>query len=199
MKALVLISGGIDSIVASYLMRELNLIFIHFDNGEYGDGKSLDKCKKLIKILGRGKLYVVSYGRMHKEISKCNDRYHCIFCKRLMYKISEKIAKKENCDYLITGENLGQVASQTLDNLKAIDNIDMIILRPLICFNKEEIIDIARKIKTFDVSTIKSICCSALPRKPVTKAKLEKVRKEERKLNINEIIKDVDARLITID
>ena len=108
-----------------------------------------------------------------------------------MYRIAEKIAQKEKCDFLITGENLGQVASQTLDNLKVLDDATkMIVLRPLLCNDKNDTIKIAKQIGTYDISIEHKDGCPFVPRKPLTKAKLEKVKAQEEKLNIQKMVDD---------
>lgn len=106
-----------------------------------------------------------------------------------MFRIAEKIAKKEKCKFLITGENLGQVASQTLENLTVANKaIKLPILRPLLGYDKNEIIILARKIETYDISIEPSVCCRAVPKKPITKARAEKIEFEENNLNIKELI-----------
>lgn len=197
MKALVLISGGIDSIVAAYLMQKkgLSLTFIHINNRPLADINTLPKTKKLIKILAKKfkknyKLFIVPNGEnLIKILEKCDKKYTCVLCRRLMYRIAEKIAKKEKCKYIITGENLSQVASQTLPNLIAENQaIKIIILRPLLCYNKEEIIKIAKKIGTFETSIEPGSCCKAVPKHPVTKANLNITKREETKISINKLI-----------
>ncbi len=193
-----LISGGIDSAVSSYIIlkEKFNVDFIHFDNQPLADKASLEKTKKLIKILAKQfkkkfKLYIVPHGKNHQELlTKTNFRYHCVLCRRLMYRIAERIAEKENYQYLITGENLGQVASQTLNNLAAETyNLKITILRPLLCYDKEEIIKLAKKIGTFEKSIQPGMCCNAVPKNPVTKAKIKNVKEQEKNLKTDKIIK----------
>ena len=106
-----------------------------------------------------------------------------------MFRVAEKIAEKEGCRFLLTGENLGQVASQTLDNLKIVsDSVKIPILRPLLCNDKEETKVIANKIGTYETSIMPGMCCSHVPRHPVTKARLSAVHAEEAKLDIADMV-----------
>lgn len=105
-----------------------------------------------------------------------------------MFRIAELIAKKEKADYLVTGENIGQVASQTLNNMKTTTKaVSMEILRPLLCYDKQEIINLAKKIGTYEISIKNTSCCKALPEHPCTSSNLLQIEKEEEKLNINEL------------
>lgn len=194
MKGVVLLSGGIDSPVAAKLMidQNVNLTAVHFDNQQYTDEETKKKAILLCKKIGIKKLYIVKHGAAQKEfMEKCNRRYQCIFCKRMMLRIAENIAEKEKADFLITGENLGQVASQTLDNMILTDSaVKIKILRPLLCFDKNEIINIAKKIGTYDISILKSIGCLAVPKNPITKGKIKIIETEEKKLNIAKLIEN---------
>jgi thiamine biosynthesis protein ThiI len=108
----------------------------------------------------------------------------------MMVKYAEKIAEKEKADALVMGDSLGQVASQTLQNLLVVDSaVKIPILRPLIGFDKEDIVKIARQIGTYELSILPSAGCTAVPNKPATRAKLEDILEEEKKLNIEEIVK----------
>ena len=188
MKAIILLSSGIDSPVAAYLMQKqgLELIGLNF---------VLEKSKnieKILKKLGIKKVYYINHKEILTQIkNNTNPKYTCILCKRIMYRIAEKLAKKQNAKFIITGDNLGQVASQTLDNLAVLDNaIKTPILRPLLCFDKNEIIDIAKNINTYELSENKK--CLFVPRHPSTKAKLEIIEKEESKLDIKSIINSLN-------
>ncbi|OGM01338.1 hypothetical protein A3K72_03085 [Candidatus Woesearchaeota archaeon RBG_13_36_6] len=199
MKGLLLISSGIDSPVAGYIMikRGVEIIAVHFNNLKEEDDKSLRTTKRLVKKLSqiankRIKLYIIQNHRNQRVImDNTNRRFQCVLCKRLMYRMAERIAKKEKCDFLITGENLGQVASQTLDNLKVLDDAtDMIVLRPLLCNDKNDTIKIAKQIGTYDISIEHKDTCAFVPKRPLTKAKLEKVKVQEEKLDIQKIVDD---------
>lgn len=197
-KAVSLLSSGIDSPVASYLMMEkgLDLIFIHFDNGSLSKN-TIPKVKKILALFSKKfnrklKLYIVPHEKNQLEIkNKCNNRYQCILCKRFMMKIATAIAAKEKASLIVTGENLSQVASQTLDNMAVIDSsTNLIILRPLLCMDKQESIDLAKKIGTYDLSIEKHIPCLIVPKDPMTKSNIKKVEFEESKLDINNLIDD---------
>lgn len=186
MKAVILLSPGIDSPVAAHMMKEKGLELIGL-NFFIGDHKAVDKIAQKLEI---NKVYHISHKEILTEIkNNTNPKYACILCKRMMYRIAEALAKKEKAEFIVTGENLGQVASQTLDNLTVLDNaINMPILRPLLCFDKNETIKIAKQIGTYELSENKK--CLFVPRHPATKARLEIVEKEELKLNIIKIINE---------
>ncbi len=193
MKALLLLSGGIDSPVAGYLMKnKLDLIAIHFDNQPFTDEKSLEKTKKLAKKIGIKKLYIIQHGKNQAEIIKnTNRKFQCILCRRIMFRVSEAIAKKESCKFLVTGENLGQVASQTLSNMATTDSaVKIPILRPLLCNDKVETMAIARKIDTYETSILPGMCCNMVPQNPATKSNLSFIENEESRINIKKIIDD---------
>ena len=199
MRGLLLISSGIDSPVAGYLMikKGVEIIAVHFNNLKEEDDKSLRTTKRLVKKLSqiankRIKLYIIQNHKNQRQImDNTNRRFQCVLCKRLMYRIAERIAKKEKCDFLITGENLGQVASQTLDNLRVLDYATkMIVLRPLLCNDKNDTIKIARQIGTYEISIEHRDTCAFVPKRPLTKAKLERVRMQEERLNIQRMIDD---------
>ena len=184
MKAVILLSPGIDSPVAAYLMKEkgISLIGLNFFMDNH---KAVDK---IAKKLGISNIHHISHKEILSEIkNNTNPKYTCLLCKRIMYRIAEALAKKEKADFIVTGENLGQVASQTLDNLYVLDeSIKTNVLRPLLCFDKNETIKIAKEIKTYELSENKK--CLFVPRHPATKAKLEIVEKEESKLDLNKIL-----------
>jgi thiamine biosynthesis protein ThiI len=208
MKAISLISGGIDSPVASYLAlkNKIDVVFLHFDNGSFYDKKELEKVKSIIELFSKKfskefKLYVCNLGIFHEKTIDLEIRkYHCILCKRTMFRVAEKIALIENADFLLSGENLSQVASQTKSNLKAIDSVTkLFVLRPLLSYDKEETIRIAKEIGTYEISTIKTIGCSAVPKNPATKSKTGFILKEEERLEIDKIIEKIfESRKIIV-
>lgn len=207
-KMLVLISGGIDSPVASYLMmkRGVDLDFIHFHSYPFTDQASIEKAEELVKILNRykngGKLYLAPIIDFQKEVVKKSDpKYRIILYRRLMYKVAERVAAKCGAKALVSGDNLGQVASQTIENLAVVgDGLALPIMRPLIGFDKEEIIALAKKINTYDVSIERhDDCCSIFsPKNPATKSRLDDIIKEEKKLKINRwverVLQAIEAR-----
>jgi len=190
MKGLLLLSSGIDSPVAGKLMIdkgiEVTALHFVFHHNEKEEKKVIDLAKKInVK-----ELFFAELKQAHDAYSeKCNPRFTCIYCKRMMLRIAEKLAEKQKCDFIITGENMGQVASQTLDNMAVIQGaVKMIVLQPLLSFDKNDTIKVARKIGTFDKSIEKSPGCPYLPQHPATTSRLEKVEYEEAKLDIDELI-----------
>jgi len=180
MRGVLLISTGIDSPVAGHLMKKqgMELIFVHMQH------EKTESAKKLMKSIDKdAKLITIDHKKNQETIMKsCNPRYQCVLCKRAMYRAAQTIAASTASDYIITGENLGQVASQTVENLKILDNsVSIPVLRPLIGFDKNEIVDIARQIGTFEQSTQGSGICPYLPNSPLTRAHLDKVLHEEQK------------------
>ncbi len=186
MKAMLLISGGFDSPVAGYLIKEKNveIIPIHFSYEPFTDNGPEIKAMTASKILGFKKPIVINISKECGKIAKeCKHKLYFILTKRLMMKLAEKEAKKLKCDFLITGENLSQVSSQTLMNLNAITKaVKIQILRPLLTYDKEEIIKIARKIGTYEVSIGPEVCDVLGPKHPATTCNLEEIENEEIKL-----------------
>jgi thiamine biosynthesis protein ThiI len=197
MKFVSLISSGIDSPVATYLFLDKSneLILLHADGRPYTDYREINNfislAKKLkVKSKSKMKFYLIPHGnnlKIYQE--KCNKKYTCVFCKRMLLRYAEKIVIEENANAIIMGDSLGQVASQTLYNIKVIDQaIQTPILRPLIGFDKEDIIKISKNIKTYDISILPKDNCNAVPSKPSTKTKLEIIYFEEKKLNIDKMV-----------
>lgn len=192
-KIVVLLSDGIDSSVASYyiIKRGCNAVFLHMKLSEEG----LEKTKKLFDVLNdydcNSELVVVDYKEELKNIvsnlKKINrEKYACVFCKKTMLKIAEKYAKENNCYAIVNGDNLGQVASQTLKNMAVISGgLELPILRPLIGFDKQEIINKAKEIGTYDISISKEIKCFAVPTHPITNADIREIRYIEERLERN--------------
>jgi len=189
-----LISGGIDSPVASYRMmqRGCRLIFVHFHSAPYLDKSSQEKVRELVKLLTRhqfaSRLYLVPFGEIQRQIVAAVMRpLRVVLYRRMMMRIAEAIAKKEKASALVTGESLAQVASQTLENLAVIEKAATLpILRPLVGMDKQEIIDQARRIGTFETSCIPDQDCCQLfvPRHPATKARLADVEEAESRLDL---------------
>ncbi len=175
MSVLSLISGGIDSPVATFLMlkKGVHTHILHF----YRDEEDLKKLKEILDILkNQGNLGRIFVAEHSKLFVRNFGRYNCIYCKILMVKVAEKLCKKAGGSAIVMGDNLGQVASQTLDNMLAISKATKIpIIRPLIGFDKEEIIEIAKKIGIYEISIKSQRRCPFLPKNPITKAKIEKI------------------------
>lgn len=191
-RAAVLISGGIDSPVAAYMMakRGIELISIHFASPPYtselAEMKVMDLLKKVAAYSGTITTYVVPFTEIQEAIRDfCPEEYFTLVMRRIMMKISDKIAKAQNCQALITGESVGQVASQTIYALGCTDcAADMPVFRPCIGMDKDEIIAISRKIDTFETSIqpYEDCCTVFTPKHPRTRPKLEDVIEAENKI-----------------
>jgi tRNA uracil 4-sulfurtransferase len=194
-----LISGGIDSPVAAYRMmqRGCRLIFVHFHGAPYQDNTSQEKVRQLAIILTRhqflSRLYLVPFGEIQRQIVASVARpLRVILYRRMMLRIAEAIARKEKAKALVTGESLGQVASQTLENIAVIQQAArQPVLRPLVGMDKQEIIDQARRIGTFEISSIPDQDCCQLfvPKHPATKARFSDVEQDETKFDVNELVR----------
>jgi tRNA uracil 4-sulfurtransferase len=197
-RLIALISGGIDSPVAAYRMmqRGCRVIFVHFHSAPYQDNTSQEKVRQLITTLTRhqflSRLYLVPFGEIQRQIVATVARpLRVILYRRMMLRIAEAIARKEKAKALVTGESLGQVASQTLDNMVVVQQAARLpILRPLVGMDKQEIIDQARRIGTFDTSAIPDQDCCQLfvPKHPATKARFADVEHDETKFAVNELV-----------
>lgn len=204
MKGLLLLSAGIDSPVAGHIMikKAVDVIAVHFDNRPLTDSKPLEIVKQLCKKIGIKRLYVIPHGTSQVELIKnTNPKLRCVLCRRLMFRVAEKISEKESCDFLITGENLAQVASQSLENMiTAKKAVSVEIIRPLLCLDKQETIDIAKQIGTYKISTQPSMCCVAVPKFPATRSKDHIAKKEEEKAASDKIVETAfsSARVIGI-
>ena len=197
-KVLVMLSGGIDSPVAAWRMmkRGAKAVFIHFHSYPYTDKASLEKAAELVEILAksnyRTQVYYVPFAEIQREIvTKTPAPFRVILYRRMMVRIAARIAEREGALALITGESLGQVASQTLANLKVIEDVARLpVLRPLIGDDKEEIVNLAQKIGTFEVSTLPhQDCCSLfVPDHPATNAAIEDAQSAEDPLEVDALV-----------
>ncbi len=197
-KALVLLSGGIDSPVAAYCAakRGVDIECIHFHSYPYTSDRAKEKVIDLLKALkpycGKTRLFVVSLTEIQREIhAKCPEEYMTILTRRFMMKIADRVAKENNCKAIFTGESLGQVASQTLDGLAVTTKAtDLPILRPLICMDKQEIVDVAVKIGTHDISIqpFEDCCTVFQPKHPATKPQVDKIEEAESLLDCDALI-----------
>lgn len=199
MKVVSLISGGIDSPVSTYLMLRngVEVVTLHLDNRPFTDEKQVNKALALVKHLecqfgNEIKTYVVPHGKNQAAFARnCKRKLGCVLCKRMMLRIAEMIAKKEGADAIVTGDSLAQVASQTLQNLMVeTQAVSIPILRPLIGFDKNETIEIARDIGTYEISILPGLCCTIVPKKPATQAKLEIILQEEERVDIAFLMKE---------
>ena len=194
-----LISGGFDSPVAAYRMmqRGCRIIFVHFHSVPYQDKTSQEKVRQLVQLLTRhqftSRLYMVPFAEIQRQIVAAVARpLRVVLYRRMMLRIAESIARQEKAKALITGESLGQVASQTLDNMAVIQQAARLpILRPLVGMDKQEIIDQARRIGTFEVSSVPDQDCCQLfvPKHPATKARFIDVEEDETKLDVKDLLR----------
>ncbi|MBU0457796.1 MAG: hypothetical protein ABH824_07715 [Nanoarchaeota archaeon] len=192
-RGIALLSGGIDSPVAIHLMKNrLDIIAVHFHQKPLTDEKEVDKVKELVKLLEINKVYLVPFVGVLKALTeKCNHKDYFILSKIVMFKAAELIAKKEKAKYLITGENLAQVSSQTLSNLSTITkNLSLEIFRPVLTYDKEEIIKVAKEIGTYEISKGPEICCLLGPKHPATKSEFEEIKKELDQLDLTILLEE---------
>ena len=207
-KGLLLLSGGIDSPVAGYMMakRGVTIEAVHFESFPYTSERAREKVLELASILaeyaGEVKVHVVSLTHIQEELVKaCQEDYFTLLLRRYMMTIAERVAKRRGCMALITGESLGQVASQTMQALGVTDNaVSMPVFRPCIGMDKEEIITISRKMGAFETSILPfEDCCTVFtPKHPKTKPELEKVLAEEQKLDFDALCDEAFESLYTI-
>jgi len=210
-KVICLLSGGIDSPVACWLAmkRGCPIILVYFDNVPLTDEattlRALDVARKLFEwsIGFPRKVYIVPHGKnLETFVRESPKKLTCILCKRTMYRIAERIAEMEKAEGIITGEAIGEQASQTLHNLRVLNEAatEYLVHRPLLGFNKLETEELAKKINTFKISIRKTKGCSAVPTRPATKAKLEIVKKAEQELDMEEMIQESvrATRILTV-
>lgn len=198
-KGLLLLSGGIDSPVAGYLMAKRGVVIdaLHFESFPYTSERAREKVVELASTMqdycGKIRLTVASVTEIQEEIkAKCNEDYFTLLLRRFMMRIAERIALERECKCMITGESLGQVASQTMNALNSTNSVveSLCVHRPLIAMDKEDIVKLSRKIGTFDISIqpFEDCCTVFTPRHPVTNPKLENILKEEEKLDVETLV-----------
>ena len=202
-KALLLLSGGIDSPVAAYLVgkRGLRLEAVHFHSYPYTSVQAKEKVIELAKIISKYcdeiKLHVVSFTEIQEQIHRhCDEEYMITIMRRIMMRVAERLCKQNGLGAIVTGESLGQVASQTMQSMNVTNSVVSIpVFRPVLAFDKEEIMDIAKKIKTYDTSILPyEDCCTVfLPKNPVIKPSIERAEKNESYLNIDELVENALA------
>ena len=207
-KAIAMLSGGIDSPVSTFMAmnRGLHITAAHFHSVPKTSPQSIDKVKMLVKQLtafqGQIKLYLIPVLEIQEAIAQHTDsRLRLILLRRIMLKIGKKIAETEKAKALVTGDSLGQVASQTLENMKATEEAtDMLVMRPLVALDKKFIIETAKKIGTFDISILPhdDACGLFTPKSPETKAQLKYVKEQCAKLDIENLINDAFQKAETV-
>jgi thiamine biosynthesis protein ThiI len=193
-----LFSGGIDSAVGLWLVmkRGSPVVLVYFDNGPFTDEATTEGAYRVAEVLFSWavgfprKVYVVQHGENLKQIMETHRKYSCLLCKRMMYRVAERLAEQLRAEGIVTGEAIGEQASQTLTNLRVLNAAvkEYPVHRPLLGFDKGETEAIARKIGTYKFSSKKAGACTAVPYQPSTKAKLEDVIKAEEKLDIEAMI-----------
>ena len=199
-RAALLLSGGIDSPVAGYCMmkRGVRCCAIHFQSppytGELARDKVMQLAREMAEYSGGMRVYLVPFTKCQLEIhEKCPEGLGTLITRRFMMRIAQEIAKQNECNALITGESLGQVASQTMESIVCTDAVcEMPVFRPLIGMDKTEIMDIAKRIGTYETSILPyEDCCTVFtPRHPVTKPKLDTMPKAESKLDVEALVKE---------
>ncbi len=199
-KGLLMMSGGIDSPVAGFLTlrKGVNLTAIHYASPPYTSGKALQKVVDLLETLanytadGKITLLVVPFTKIQNAIhTQANPTYMVTLMRRAMYKIASGICEKQKIDIIVNGESIGQVASQTLESMKVVNEVTNIpIIRPLATYDKEEIVEVARKIKTYDISIrpYEDCCTIFVPEHPIIKPRIDRVVNEEKKCDLEPLI-----------
>lgn len=199
-RALLMLSGGIDSPVAGYLTikRGVELYYLYFESRPHTSiearNKVINLAKKLEKYNSNGKLLVVNFTKIQETIYKNLDTDYLItIMRRMMYRIAEKLARKNKCLAIVNGESVGQVASQTLSSILAVNNVtNYPILRPLCSFDKLDIIEISKKIDTYDISILpyEDCCTIFVPRHPVINPNLKHILEEESKIDFEPLLEE---------
>ena len=208
-KGLLMLSGGIDSPVAAYLTMKkgVNLSYIYFESIPH---TSLEARKKVIELANiiykygcRTKLYIVNFTKIQETIYKeGNPEYIITIMRRMMYRISERLAKKIHANAIFNGESIGQVASQTLTSMNAVNNVtNFPVIRPLASFDKLEIIDISKRIGTYDTSILpyEDCCTIFVPKHPVINPNIEECERIEKLFDYEKMIEEAMEDMIVVD
>ncbi len=202
-RGVMLMSGGIDSPVAlHYLLRQGHeMVGVHLDNRPFTDDSPLEKIVDHLGLLRERyhqpiPLYLLPHGPTQVTLMRTTDRHvGCVMCRRFMWRGAERIAERERATFLATGEALGQVASQTLSNMRsATASVQLPIVRPLIGFDKAEIETVAKEIGTYSISTRPGVCCQAVPDRPATRSDLVQILRQEDRLDVEQMIDDCVRR-----
>ena len=185
------------------LKQGAEIIAVHLDNRPFTDDREIGKAMALIGHLremhtGKVTQFLVPHDESQKEFARnCHRHLQCILCKRMMLRVAERIAEMEGAQAVVMGDSLGQVASQTLRNIKVESQaIDIPVLRPLIGWDKVEIIDTAKAIGTYDISIRPGVCCTIVPKKPSTHAELSRVLLEEEKIDVDSLLENAIGNMV---
>ena len=207
-KGILMLSGGIDSPVAGYMAmkRGIKLECLYFESPPHTSPQALNKVKKLVEILSEYqpdiKLHIINFTNIQENIYKSiNPNYMITIMRRMMYRITDKIREKNKALVIINGESVGQVASQTLNSMYVINNVTTTpIIRPVACLDKIEIIEIAKKINTYETSILpyEDCCTIFLPKHPVINPKLSNCLEYENLLNYQQLIEETITNVQTI-
>jgi thiamine biosynthesis protein ThiI len=206
-KGIVLMSGGIDSPVAADMMLALGheLVAVHMDNRPFTDDSPLEKVRDHVKLLEsrhstKIPLFVVPHGPTQINLMRNTDRHFgCVLCRRFMWRSAAAVAEREGARFLVTGESLGQVASQTLENMRsATASVRVPMVRPLIGLDKREIEEKAKAIGAYEISIRPGICCQAVPDKPATRSDLIRIATEESKIDVGRMLEDALRKTIVM-
>jgi tRNA uracil 4-sulfurtransferase len=191
-KAVLLLSGGIDSPVAGHLIAQkgVELVALHLSIEPFTDSSPQEKAQRLARKLGLRELYVTNQAEAHSRIVKeCDHRYYYVLTRRLLLRVAERFAAKMEAQALVTGENLGQVGSQTLSNMATITAaVSMPVWRPLLCNDKTETMALARQIGTMEMSTGPELCSVLGPASPATRSNPDEIAKMEAALPMEECV-----------
>ncbi len=199
-KSLLLLSGGIDSPIAGFMANKRGIKFdaIHFTSPPYTSKESIDKvydlCDKLVYYNGEFNLFLVKFTKVQEQLLDLSrNSYFITIMRRIMYRIASELCEKKNYSTIINGDSIGQVASQTLSSMITVDRVvDFPIIRPLAVFDKLEIINIAKKIETYDISirAFEDCCTVFVPKSPIINPKLDICEKLEREIDLDELISE---------
>lgn len=207
-KGMLMLSGGIDSPVAGYLAlkRGVNIECMYFESPPHTSLNAKNKVLKLASILneysGSIKVHIIPFTKIQEEIYKnIPGNYNITIMRRMMYRIAERLSKRRNCKIIVNGESIGQVASQTLNSMVVINNVtNMPVIRPVACLDKLEIIDISKKIQTYDTSILpyEDCCTIFVPKHPIINPDLNTAIEYENRINYEELISDCIKNIETI-
>lgn len=208
-KALVMLSGGIDSPVASYLTmkRGVAIECIHYASPPYtskaAQDKVLDLARAVVPYQGHIRVHVIPFTDLQLAIYKnCDESYAITIMRRMMYRIAERVCAKQNCLAIVNGESIGQVASQTLESMQTINCVtQMPVIRPVACMDKLEIIDISKAIHTYDISIqpFEDCCTIFTPKNPVTKPTVKRAERLEARFDYEALIEECIEKMESID